>query len=240
MGSAADAFENSLIEALAGWGVSPTAEQLTQFGRHYQMLVEANRSFNLTRIVEPVDAAIKHFADSLSVVSLLRQRPRRVASMLDIGTGPGFPALPLAVMYPEWRVMAIDGTGKKVAFVRRAATSMGLSKVEAVHAHSSHWTSPEKFDLVVLRAVAALDVCVSQGSRFVAKGGTVVAFKSADVDKAELDAAGQAATTSGMMATEPFVYELGSSDGRMTRALHLFETGGGLPGVCPSNGHYRR
>lgn len=240
MDSSADAFEKSLIEALAGWGVLPSAEQLAQFGMHYQMLVEANRSFNLTRIVEPVDAAIKHFADSLSVVSMLKERPRRVASMLDIGTGAGFPALPLAVMYPEWPVTAIDGTGKKVAFVRRAATSMGLSKVEAVHTHSSHWASPQKFDLVVLRAVAALDVCVSHGSRFVAKGGTVVAYKSADVGKGEVESAARVAAPSGMTATEPFVYELGSSDGRMTRALHLFEAGGGLAGVCPSNGHYRR
>ena len=133
-----DAFTSTLIQALDRWDLSVTPTQLEQLCAHFAAVIEANRVMNLTRITEPVEAAIKHYADSLALLLWVREDRIDVESILDIGTGAGFPAVPLAVLKPLWDITAIDGTRKKIRFLQEAAADLRLSNVKAAHAHSRH------------------------------------------------------------------------------------------------------
>ncbi len=139
-------FETALTEALSHWNMPITSGQLAQMRTHFDALVETNRVMNLTRITDPKEAAIKHYADSLALLLWIDERRISVKSILDIGTGGGFPAVPLAITRPDWLITAIDGTGKKIDFVRRTAKTIGLDNLHCVHTHSCHWNDTIKRD----------------------------------------------------------------------------------------------
>ncbi len=166
-------FDQILSEAVAPWGLELSASQLEQLRTHYAMMIETNRTMNLTRITDPLEAATKHYADSLAIAVCARVKDLTVHTVLDIGSGAGFPSIPLAVAHPEWSITAIDGTGKKIDFVRRAAETLGLSNIQCVHANTTNWKSGDTFDLVTMRAVANP---VEVGKPFVAVGGHIIYY----------------------------------------------------------------
>jgi 16S rRNA G527 N7-methylase RsmG len=131
------AFEAALQGALPALGLDLDADVCGRLFEHYQQVVEANRSFNLTRITGPADAAVKHYADSLSLLASPWVDAERSTVVLDVGTGAGFPAAPLAIVCPRWSVLAIDGTAKKVRFVQACAEAMGLGNLEGRHARGT-------------------------------------------------------------------------------------------------------
>lgn len=164
------------------------------FWRHYEMLVEANRSFNLTRITEPREAAIKHYADSLALLRWAEQtelaaNPRRTEPfrVLDLGTGAGFPAIPLATVRPHWTIVAIDKAARKARFVRDCAEVLGLANLGALHARAQDWKPECPFDLVASRAVAKLSGCISASEHLVAPGGFLVCYKTASTPAEETE-----------------------------------------------------
>jgi 16S rRNA (guanine527-N7)-methyltransferase len=208
MTSDRDEFVGELHAALEPWKMAPTPEQLAQMFEHYQAMVAANRTMNLTRITEPADAAIKHYADSLASLAWARDRGVEFKTLLDIGTGAGFPAVPLAVMAPHVAVTALDGTAKKIEFLRQAAVEIGLTNLRAEHAHSEHWPTKRRFDLVVARAVGPLDKCVRAGARFLKRDGWLVAYKTTGMDPMEVDEAEASLREFGLRAGEQYHYEL--------------------------------
>src|SRR6266852_6534678 len=118
------------LEGLHQLGLELTEQQLEQFLRYRQELLDWNRRINLTAITDPGEVLIKHFLDSLSLL-LVYDRP--AVRLLDIGSGAGFPGLPLKLVRPQWRVTLLEATGKKVAYLRHMVETLQLEGVEAVH-----------------------------------------------------------------------------------------------------------
>lgn len=178
MTSDIDIFQDALTTAVAPWNLGLTGEQVQRMADHYAAMVEANKSFNLTRITDPVEAAVKHYADSLALVAWANAEKLEIRRVLDIGTGAGFPAVPLAITRPDWEVTAVDGTRKKVDFLAKAAVDLGLSNLTAIHAHSDHWETRERFDVVTARAMGSIEECLEAARPFVGRGGRVALFRT--------------------------------------------------------------
>ena len=189
---------------------------------HFEGMIDANRVINLTRITDPAAAAVKHYADSLSVLDWARQQAVQFGTVIDIGTGAGFPAMPLAIMAPHCRVTAIDGTGKKIDFLHRTAAALGLSNLRAEHVHSEHWVTKQRFDLVVARALGPLDRCIRTGAKFVGRGGWVVVFKTKGINPEELKEAEQEAERAGLRECERHPYQLTLGGETMPRLLFVY------------------
>jgi len=217
-------FRHALTEAVGQWGIETPDSAVAQMESHYRAMVEANRTINLTRITDPVEAAVKHYADSLSLLLWVRDRQVRVTTIIDVGTGAGFPALPLALLRPDWQITAIDGTAKKVAFVRRISESLGLANLDVVHAHSTHWPDGPRADLVLVRAVGRLSKCMQQMAGYVRPGGHLVAYKTplAD-DAAELAEARALCAECRFEMKPPYCYEISLRGESLSRALYALQ-----------------
>jgi 16S rRNA (guanine527-N7)-methyltransferase len=216
------AFTIALTAILRSWPLSLTQDQWDRLCAHFEAVVEANRVMNLTRITEPGQAAVKHYADSLSLLLWVDLADLRIRSVLDVGTGAGFPAVPLAVARPDWAVTAIDATRKKVVFVRRVAEAAGLANLHCEHAHSAHWRPGRRFDLVVSRAVADLPRVLAQSARHVAIRGRFVAYKTRALVGQELESARKEGATFGLVPETLFPYELELNREVLHRVLHVF------------------
>lgn len=172
-------------------GLSLTAGQLTAFDRYAQALFEWNQRVNLTAITAPGDVEIKHFIDSLTC--LLGMDLRRGQRLIDVGTGAGFPGLPLKIVRPDLKLVLVEATAKKVAFCRHVVHSLNLKGVEVLHARAeSIGVDPahrEVYDWAVARAVAPLAVLSEYLLPLVRVGGRAVAQKGeagpAEVHSAE-------------------------------------------------------
>jgi len=230
-------FDDALTSALELLGISARPEQIDSLGRHFHAMVDANRAFNLTRITDPAEAAVKHYADSLALLLYLGAKGLHLETVVDIGTGAGFPAVPLAVMRPEWRVTGIDATRKKTEFLVRTARALGLSNLHVAHAHSRHWRPGRTFQIATLRAIAKLATCLRHGARCLSTGGRLVAYKSFPIDVTEHKAASAAAARLGLIESEPFPYELNHGGETIVRALYVFDRPAGDPDrPAPSQG----
>ena len=177
-----------------GLDISPDARDL--LWRHFLLLIDANSRFNLTRITDPRDAAVKHYADSLALVRWFDSQPpiadkSSIARIriLDLGTGGGFPAVPLAVVRPEWDIVAVDKTGKKARFVAECAEELRLSNLNALQARPPEWNPESRFDIVAVRAVATAQDCLSTVANLVRPGGWVVCYKTASMKEDEVNLA---------------------------------------------------
>ena len=215
-------FDTTLTSAAGALGLEITPEALSKMREHFELVVETNRVMNLTRITDPQEAAVKHYADSLAVLRLVAERNIPVKTVLDIGTGAGFPAIPIAIARPECRVTAIDSTRKKADFVRKAASQLELSNVYAEHARAGEWKTESPFCLVVLRAVSKLGEALDQSAGYVSESGYIVAYKSAELENSEEVAARKSAKHHRLIVEPAIQYELALKGERITRVLHVF------------------
>jgi 16S rRNA (guanine527-N7)-methyltransferase len=171
-------FTERLIETANAFGVQIDSEQAALMYRHFESLIDANTRFNLTRITDPLGAAVRQYADSLTALPLLTERLGDQGSVVDVGTGGGFPGIPIAIARPDWSVTCIDSTGKKIRFLEEAITVLGLSNVTAIHCRAREWKSEERFDAALLRGVATIRRCLREARPLVRPGGWVVCYKS--------------------------------------------------------------
>src|SRR5687767_6202551 len=184
----------SLWSQLAGRaGLTLTAEQQDRLSRYLDLLLEANQTMNLTRIVDRASAEVQHVGDALTLLPLLPAGPHRLA---DVGSGGGVPGIPLAVARPDAQVLLIESTKKKAAFLRGAAEQLGLQNVRVTEQRAEdvgRAGSPEReaFDVVIARAVATLDWLVEWCLPLARKGGKMLAMKGQKVVE-ELPAAAKA------------------------------------------------
>ena len=174
-------FKEILKRELDAEKVEYTEKKISDLAEIYRLLCEYNKKINLTAITEPAAAAKKHFADSL--LPIKSGLFKNGSSCLDIGTGAGFPGLPLAVFLPECRFTLIDSLAKKLAFTDEAISEIGLKNAETAVTRSEDMirNSPEtreSFDIVVSRAVANLTTLSEYALPFVKIGGYFIALKS--------------------------------------------------------------
>ena len=170
----------TLEQGLPALGLGPELiEPLETFSR---MLLEKNQVMNLTAITDPRDVAVLHLLDSLALTVLAGLEGRTV---VDVGTGAGFPGVPLAIARPSARVTLLDSLGKRVDFLRESCRTLGLDNVECVHGRAEEFAGErrETFDLAVSRAVAALPVLCELCLPLVKVGGAFWAMKSVDTEE---------------------------------------------------------
>lgn len=185
-------------EEAAAMGFSLTEEQLAQFDCYAAMLVEWNEKVNLTAILEPREIVVKHFVDSLCLLGHCQLA--QGAHLVDIGTGAGFPAIPVKLYRPDLQITMIDSLGKRIRFLESVATELGLTGVEAIHGRGEDMGKEaayrEKFDLATARAVRGLRELSEYCLPYVKVGGHFVAMKGPDVEE-ELTQAKNAIVTLG-------------------------------------------
>lgn len=180
-----------LERTLAAHGVTLDKEALMRLDLYAERLIETNRQFNLTAVTDPDEVTVKHFADSL--VLLGKTQLPAGASLLDVGTGAGFPGLALKLARPDLSVTVLDGTRKKLGFIRAVLEETGLAG-ETLHLRAEEAGKlpkyREKFDFVTARAVADMAVLVEYCLPFVRAGGLFLAMKSAAAEEEIQNAAG--------------------------------------------------
>ncbi len=220
-----DAFDATLQSACASIGLEVEPSRRARMYEHFRRVVEANRRFNLTRVTLPADAALKHYADSLTLLAAPWIDAGRPLALLDVGTGAGFPAVPLAIMCRHWQITAIDGTGKKARFVGDSAAALSLQNIHARHARATDLARecPGTFDLVTLRAVGKIAAGLKEVHRLVRPGGAVVFYKAALIEGEELIRGRRFARSVGLAEAEPFRVTLPSLEGPVERQLIRYQ-----------------
>lgn len=174
--------ERILREALPAAGITVTEEQWVQFDAYYRLLIDWNERMNLTSIVDRAEVYEKHFYDSATLVKAttfgLEMR------CLDIGSGAGFPAIPLAILFPHVHMTMIESSGKRISFLKVVCQTLQLARCTLVHGRAEEVAHAqalrESFDMVTARAVAKMPYLVECGLPFVRIGGNFVAMKGTD------------------------------------------------------------
>lgn len=165
--------------------ISLSKEQMQQFVDYYELLIETNKVMNLTAITEFDEVIEKHFLDSLSLFRVYHLNEN--VKILDMGTGAGFPGIPLKIAFPEIDLVLADSLNKRIKFLQDVIDHLGLKKVEALHARAEEMGRNkqyrEQFDLCVSRAVANLSSLSEYCIPFVKEGGKFISYKSGEIDE---------------------------------------------------------
>ncbi len=183
-------FTTELRAAAEAASLSLSEEQILKFTRYDALLVDWNERMNLTAITEPRDVAVKHMVDSLTAYdkALFSGAP----TVIDVGTGAGFPGVPLKIFDPSIRLTLMDSLAKRLAFLEAVVEDLGLTGVTCVHARAEDAAHEpqrrERYDIAVSRAVARLPVLLEYTLPFVKKGGHLIALKGRTAEEEATDA----------------------------------------------------
>lgn len=167
---------------LSCFDISLNETQVKQFMRYYELLIEWNSFMNLTAITEFNDVLKKHFIDSLSLVKAYEKIRTDEIRLIDIGTGAGFPGIPLKIAFPQIKVTLLDSLQKRINFLNEVAAQLELNDVEFIHGRAEDFAKPalkrEKYDICVSRAVANLSTLAELCLPYVKVGGQFISYKS--------------------------------------------------------------
>jgi 16S rRNA (guanine527-N7)-methyltransferase len=206
-------------------------DALKKYDMYFQMLTDANKRFNLTRITDSRDVLIKHFMDSLEILSW---RDISRETLLDIGSGAGFPGIPLKIACPEMTLIMLDSSQKRVLFLQQVIEQIGLKNTSVFHGRAEDLARKsqyrENFMYVLSRALARLPVLLELCLPFVNPRGYFVAYKGPDTEQ-ELAEAGEALMQLRGMLAEHRSYVL--PDGMGMRSLLIFKKNGRTPARFP-------
>ena len=176
-----DKFDKELSEL----GIILTHQQKEQFDHYYEMLVERNKVMNLTGITDYDEVNLKHFTDSLTIVRV--KGMEQISTLIDIGTGAGFPGIPIKIVFPHIKILLLDSLNKRLKFLEDVIGELTLKEIETLHGRAEDYAKKpeyrEKFDLCVSRAVANLSTLSEYCLPFVKKGGSFVSYKSGDSEE---------------------------------------------------------
>lgn len=164
-------------------GIELNDNQVSQFKTYYDMLIDKNKVMNLTAITEFSDVLMKHFVDSLSIVKAYNMDQK--IKLLDLGTGAGFPGIPIKIAFPNVEIILMDSLNKRLNFLNEVIHELNLSNIKTVHGRAEEMASSslyrERFDLCVSRAVAKLSSLSEYCIPFVRIGGSFIAYKSDEI-----------------------------------------------------------
>lgn len=197
--------KEEFIKALEELNIKITDKQLNDLDTYYKMLIDYNTHTNLTRITEEKEVYLKHFYDSLTLVKSIALEDQ---TLLDVGTGAGFPGLVLKIIFPNLKVTLVDSLNKRIVFLNSVIEKLGLTNINAIHARAEEYAldNRETFDIVTSRAVANLSMLSELCIPMVKKGGYFIPMK-ADVGE-ELKNAESAIKILGAVIKDTNVFEL--------------------------------
>ena len=173
-----------LEQKLGELGIKQDQNQLERFHKFYQLLIEWNKVMNLTGITEYEDVVEKHFVDSLSIIKAIDLSG--IHTVIDVGTGAGFPGIPLKIAFPHLRVVLLDSLNKRIKFLDEVISQLGLTEICTIHGRAEEYARKEEyreqFDLCVSRAVANLSTLSEYCLPYIQVGGMFVPYKSDEID----------------------------------------------------------
>lgn len=212
--------------------IALSEKQMEQFLQYYELLVEKNKVMNLTAITEFDEVVEKHFLDSVSLTQQLDlHQPLKV---LDLGTGAGFPGIPLKIVFPELEITLMDSLNKRVLFLQDVISSLQLENIEAVHGRAEEAARNKKyresFDLCVSRAVANISTLSEYCLPFVKVGGSFISYKSSTIEDELEDGKKGIAILGGKVKD---VYKFTLPDSELQRSFVIIEKEKKTPKAYP-------
>lgn len=170
------------LEYLKSIGIELTNKQIEQFDKFYELLIEKNKVMNLTGITEYEEVLEKHFVDSIAIYKDYKISGK----VIDIGTGAGFPGIPLKIAFPELEIVLLDSLNKRIKFINEVIDELELEKIYTIHGRAEDFANKveyrEQFDYCVSRAVANLASLSEYCLPFVKVGGKFISYKSGEID----------------------------------------------------------
>ena len=220
-----------LIKTLSSWNFEIDDNKISQLDKYYDMLIEKNKVMNLTAITEFDEVLVKHFADSLSICTIISDD---VKSVCDLGTGAGFPGIPMAIAYPDLQFTLIDSLNKRIKFLQEVVDALGLTNVTLVHGRAEeagrNKLYREQYDLVVSRAVANISTLSEYCLPLVKVGGYFISFKSGDIED-EIKQSGKAISKLGGKLQKPVLFNL--PDTNISRSFLVIDKEKSTPKAYP-------
>ena len=171
------------MKLLEEFGLS--SSQISKFARFLDLLLEWNEKFNLTAITDKDEIEEKHFIDSIELIKFFDVKNK---TLLDVGSGAGFPGIPLAIVEPSLKVTLLESNGKRISFLKEVVKDLQLTNVEIIQGRAEELGTREKYDFVTARAVKELNILLELCFYLVKVGGSFIAYKSSNVDQEILNA----------------------------------------------------
>ena len=230
-GKGLEIFDKGLNEL----GIELTDDKKEQFIKFYEMLIEKNKVMNLTAITEFDEVIVKHFLDSLALVKITGTEILESGiSIIDVGTGAGFPGIPIKIAFPQIRITLLDSLNKRINFLKEVSEELKIENIEFIHGRSEDLGKKpeyrEKYDICVSRAVANLATLSEFCIPFVKVGGQFISYKAGDCGK-EIKESTKAVDKMGGIIKETVEYMVPESD--LSRVLLSIKKEKATPKVFP-------
>lgn len=215
-------FINLLLLKTKENGINITNQQAEQMYKYKELLLEWNEKINLTAITDDEDVIVKHFVDSLLCVGYIKNQ----YSLIDVGTGAGFPGIVLAIYFEgKIKITLLDSLNKRINFLNEVISSLGLKNIEAIHGRAEEVAHKEEFreiyDIAIARAVAPLNILLEYLSGYVKTNGACICMKSISVID-ELDKASKAIDILNLKMKENVVKKIDYKGEEITRQIIIF------------------
>ena len=223
-------FEEEMSKKSKILGVRFSVEQIEQFYKYMNLLIEWNEKMNLTAITEPKEIILKHFIDSITILKYIDDNSK----LVDVGTGAGFPGVPLSIMNPTLKITLVDSLNKRLIFLQEVVKDLNLKNIEIVHARAEEFGQNknyrEKFDIATSRAVANLATLSEYIVPLVKIGGKIISMKASNA-KEEINDAQKAIEVLGGKIEKIEEFDLPESD--IGRTIIIIDKNKCTPAIYP-------